>query len=199
MLLCTKARNHHPQNLCNGCVFVTRLLWIRQVTDYYLNLFVSKREKESFAVLSSKTINASCINCTRQIVIHFLFCVFLVVSTWTDSKPGNIRFKKRIRPAVLILLGFDTRLVVFAMAHHSKLFANFTSKNNLPIADNYVLLLSRICEMVRRDYEVGLNVVFLKIRMAIGSITILDLIVSIQVHQSFRCNVNSPDSKSLQK
>merc|ERR1711892_295100 len=52
-------------------------------------------------MLCSQAINTSCINCTSQIVIHFLLCVFLIVSTWTNSK-----------------FCFDSSLVMLSVAHH---------------------------------------------------------------------------------
>ena len=57
----------------------------------YLNFFVSEGQKEPLAVLCSQSINTSGIDCTGQIVIHFLLCVFLIVSTWTNSKSRNIQ------------------------------------------------------------------------------------------------------------
>ena len=80
------------------------------------------------------------------------------------------------------------------MTHHPQLLADLAPQDYSPVPHDHMLLLGGVGEVVRGHDEVGLDVVLGEIVMPISTIPILHLIVSIQVHQCFWCNVDATNN-----
>ena len=94
------------------------------------------------------------------------------------------------------LLRFEAGLIMFSMSHHPQFLADLTSQYNPPIPHNHMFLLRRVGKVVWWDDEVSFDVVFSKILMSFRAVSVLNLIVSVEIHQCLWCYVDSSKNEN---